>query len=191
MSETQNELSVLPEGTTMKTKPVETTLLLEQLINLYEPIARACCRSYRVQKDEVDDIVSDTFLAAYRNLPKIRERTKLSSWLWTIARYQIVTKLRKESMCKRCELTNMAPQTLLSNHNPATSAQASELRKRLNAGIASLPRTWVIIIKLYYWHQKNPYEIAMRLQVKPGTVRVILHRSRQRLRQELEGMYAA
>jgi RNA polymerase sigma-70 factor (ECF subfamily) len=139
----------------------------------------------------VDDVMHDTFLAAYRNLSQYREKTKLSSWLWTIAQRQIVNQLRKQTTRKRQEVVDSFHQSLLLPQNPATIAQSRELRQKLHTGIAALPDTWMMVVKLFYWHQKNTYEIAMHLQIKPGTIRVILHRSRQRLRRELEGMYAA
>lgn len=167
------------------------TALINELIDLYEPITRACCRSHRLSEDQIDDVLHDTFLAAYRNLSQYREKTKLSSWLWTIARRQIVNQLRQQSMRKRREVVDPFHQSLLLSQNPAIIAQSREFRRRLHAGIAALPDTWMMVVKLFYWHQKNTYEIAMRMQIKPGTIRVILHRSRQRLRRELEGLYAA
>ena len=165
--------------------------LINELVDLYEPITRACCRPHRLSEDQVDDIMHDTFLAAYRNLSKYREQTKLSSWLWTIAQRQIVNQLRKQSAIKRFVITDPFHQSFVSNQNPAILAQSREIRQKLHDGIKALPGTWMTVIKLFYWHQKNTYEIAMRLQIEPGTIRVILHRSRQRLRRELEGMYAA
>lgn len=167
------------------------TALINELIDLYEPITRACCQSHRLSEDQIDDVLHDTFLAAYRNLSQYREKTKLSSWLWTIAQRQIINQLRQQSMRKRREVVDPFHQSLLLSQNPAIIAQSREFRRRLHAGIAALPDTWMMVVKLFYWHQKNTYEIAMRMQIKPGTIRVILHRSRQRLRRELEGLYAA
>lgn len=167
------------------------TALINELIDLYEPITRACCRSHRLSEDQIHDVMHDTFLAAYRNLPKYREQNKMSSWLWTIAQRQIINQLRKQSAHKRYMSVDPFRQSFISTENPASFAQSWELRQELHARIEALPPTWMAVVKLYYWHQKDTYEIAMRLQIEPGTIRVILHRSRQRLRRELERMYAA
>lgn len=165
--------------------------LINELIDLYEPITRACCRSHRLSEDQIDDIMHDTFLAAYRNLPKYREQTKMSSWLWTIAQRQIINQLRKQSARKRQVSIDPFNPSLISTQNPAMLAQSWELRQQLYSRIEALPPSWITVVKLYYWHQKDTYEIAMRMQIEPGTIRVILHRSRQRLRRELERIYAA
>ncbi|MHC4230817.1 MAG: RNA polymerase sigma factor, partial [Planctomycetota bacterium] len=166
----------------------EMTTLTKELIDIYEPVTRACCRSHRLSKDLVDDVMHDTFLVAYRNLSKCREQTRLSSWLWIIAQSQIVNRMRKESLRKQQEI---ADPLLQSSQNPSAVAQWRELRQKVRAGVATLPDTWMTVVKLFYWHQKNTREIAVHMQIAPGAVRVILHRSRQRLRRELEGIYAA
>jgi RNA polymerase sigma-70 factor (ECF subfamily) len=165
--------------------------LINELIDLYEPITRVCCRSYRLSEDTVEDVMHDTFLAAYRNISKCREQAKMSSWLWAIAQSQVVNQIRKQSMNKRQKVVDSLNELCISPQNPAELAQSQELRQNLHAGIATLPHTWRMVVILFYWHHKNTYEIAMRMQIRPGTIRNILHRSRQRLRQELEGMYAA
>lgn len=167
------------------------TTLMDQLIDLYEPITRICCRSYQISDDTVEDIVHNTFLAAYRNLSKCREQAKMSSWLWTIAQHQVVNQIRKQSTSKRQKVVDSLQESCISPKNPAILAQSNELHQNLHAGIAALPHAWRTVVILFYWHHKNTYEIAMRMQIRPGTIRNILHRSRQRLRQELEGMYAA
>jgi len=164
------------------------TSLVGELIDIYEPVTRACCRSHRLPEDLVDDVVHDTFLAAYRNLPNYRGQTKLGSWLWAIARSKIINQLRRQSRCRRIDIADSHSRSQPSSEDPETVAQSEELRQKLHAGIAALPDTWMTIVKLYYWHHKNTYEIAMYMQTDPSTIRVILHRSRQRLRKELKGM---
>ena len=167
------------------------TALIDQLMDLYEPITRACCRPYRLPEDQIQDIMHDTFLAAYRSLSGCREQTKMNSLLWTIAQRQAIDRLRKQAPYRRRAEVDHYQRLLVSAQGPAELAQTRELRQRLHARIAALPDPWMTAIKLYYWHHKNAYEIAMQMQIAPGTIRVILHRSRQRLRRELEGLYAA
>jgi RNA polymerase sigma-70 factor (ECF subfamily) len=164
------------------------TSLVDELLDLYEPIARACCRAHRLSEDLVDDVTHDTFIAAYKNLPKYRGQTKLSSWLWIIARSKIINQLREQSKCRRIDISDALHQSLSLPGNPVTVAQSEELRQKLHTSIAALPYTWMTVVKLYYWHHKNTYEIAMHMQIKPAVIRVILHRSRQRLRKELKAM---
>ncbi|MFC1762082.1 RNA polymerase sigma factor [Planctomycetota bacterium] len=166
------------------------TTLTNKLIDLYEPITRACCRRHCLSEDQVDDVVHDTFLAAYRSLSNYRNQSRMSSWLWIIAQRQIINQQRKQ-VKQQQEVNHLYNQQDRSLHDPLNVSQSRELREQLHARVAALPPIWKTVIRLFYWHHKNTHEIAMHLQIEPGTIRVILHRSRQRLRQELETMYAA
>ncbi|MCH7920765.1 MAG: sigma-70 family RNA polymerase sigma factor [Planctomycetes bacterium] len=167
------------------------TILTGEIINRYERVTLACCRSYRLSRDTIDDLTHDTFLAAYRNMSACRDPSKLSAWLWTIAHRQMIDQLRRTSARKRKEAIDPHFRPLASPVDPETIAQSRELRQALHAHIAALPPAWMTVVKLFYWHNKNTQEIAMHMQMEPGTVRVILHRSRQRLRRELEALHAA
>jgi RNA polymerase sigma factor (sigma-70 family) len=111
------------------------TNLIDQLIDPYEPVTRAYCRSYRLSEDQVDDVIHDTFLAAYRNLPKYRRQTKFSSWLRTIARRQIFDQKRRRSSRER--QIDSFHQLSISTQNPSTLAQSWELRQKLHICIAA------------------------------------------------------
>ena len=167
------------------------TTLISQLMDLYEPITRACCRSFRLPEDQVEDVMHDTFLAAFRSLPRCHKRTHMSALLWTIAQRQAIDRLRKQTTRRRCETVDYCDQLHVSPQDPAQLALSRELRQRLHACVAALPDPWMTAVKLYYWYHKNAYEIAMQMQIKTGAIHVMLHRSRQRLRRQLEGLYAA
>jgi RNA polymerase sigma-70 factor (ECF subfamily) len=165
------------------------TKLMDELIDLYEPITRACSRLHRLSEDKIKDIMHDTFLSAYQNIPKYREQAKMSSWLWIIAQRKVVDQLRKQSVHKRKKVFDTF-QSFISLQNPTTLAESRELYQKLHESIAALPHAWRTAVELYYWHHKNTYEIAMHMQTDPGTVGVILHRSRRHLRRELEEIYS-
>ena len=167
------------------------TTLTDELLNQCERVTRACCRSYRLSDDTIDDVAQDTFVAAYRNMSACRDPSRLSAWLWTIAHRQIVDQLRRASARKRKEAIDPHFRHPALPVDPETIAQSRELRQALHVHIATLPPAWMTIVKLFYWHNKNTQEIATHLKMEPGTIRVILHRSRQRLRNKLEGLYAA
>ena len=167
------------------------TALADELIDHCERVTRACSRSYRLSDDTIDDVAQDTFVAAYRNMSTCRDPSRLSAWLWTIAHRQMIDQLRRTSARKRKEAVDPHYRPPASPVNPETIAQTRELRQALHAHIAALPPAWMTVVKLFYWHNKNTQEIAMHMQMEPGTVRVILHRSRQRLRRELEALHAA
>jgi RNA polymerase sigma factor (sigma-70 family) len=73
---------------------------------------------------------------------------------------------------------------------PAALAQTKELCDALRDAVETLPQAWTTVVTRHYWCQENARQIAERMQIKPSTVNVILHRSRKRLRENLESALA-
>jgi len=160
------------------------------LVSMYQPVIRACCHFHHLPDERVEDITHDTFLAAYQNLASYHGQGKMSAWLWTIARHKIADQRKRESIHRRFERMQDYAQPTTETAEPAALAQTKELRKALREAVETLPQVWTEVVTLYYWYQENPRQIAERMEIKPSTVNVILHRSRKRLRQSLESMLA-
>jgi len=158
---------------------------ITDLVSTYKPVIRACCRFYHLPDDRIEDLTHDVFLAAYKSLSHYRGHNKLSTWLWSIARHRIIDQIRRESTHRRIEKTIDEHPPLIETREPAELAQKKELYHVLRHAIEMLPHAWMKVVKLYYWHQEDTEQIAKRMQIKPGSVRVILHRSRNRLREDL------
>jgi len=163
--------------------PIEESVT--DLVSIYKPVIRACCRSYHLPDDRIEDITHDVFLAAYKSLSHYRGHNKLSTWLWSITRHRIIDQIRRESTRHRFEKTMDKHPPLTETSEPVGLAQKKELCHVLRNAIETLPHAWRKVVKLHYWHQEDTEQIARRMQIKPGSVRVILHRSRKRLREDL------
>jgi len=171
----------------MGTRTEESVL---DLMSMYQPVIRACCRFHHLPDDRVEDITHETFLAAYRNLANYNGQGKMSAWLWSIARHKIVDQIKRESNRRRIEQTMDDSPPLTDSAEPAVLAQVRELSQALRDAVETLPRVWTEIVKRHYSYQEDAGQIAERMQIKPSTVSVILHRSRKRLRENLESTWA-
>ena len=160
------------------------------LVSMYQPVIRACCRFYHLPDDRVEDVAHDAFLAAYKNLASFSGETRMSAWLWSITRRKIIDQMRRESIFRRVGQTLDRSRPLVETTEPANLAQTKELHRALHEAIEMLPRVWTKVVMRHYWYQENARQIAERMQIKPSTVSVILHRSRKRLRENLESMLA-
>jgi len=171
----------------METRTEESIV---DLVSMYRPVIRACCRFHHLPDDRVEDITHDTFLAAYRNLDSYNGQGKMSAWLWSIARHKIADQMTRESTRRRLEQTLDYPQSAVETTEPAALAQTNELYDVLRDAVQTLPQVWTKVVMRHYWYQEDAREIAERMQIKPSTVSVILHRSRKRLRENLESAVA-
>ena len=65
-----------------------------QFIDKYKETVFLCCRRLGLREDEIEDVASETFLAAYNGLSRYSGRAELSTWIWSIAYRQAVNYLR-------------------------------------------------------------------------------------------------
>lgn len=127
----------------------------------------------RVPRDEVDDIVQNVFLLAYKNLHTLRDRAAVGAWLAMIARN------RANEFYRRTKPTEELSEDLKHRDNRQTEA-----REILDA-ILGLPEAYKETLILRLVEGMTGAEIAERTGLKPESVRVNLHRGMKLLRQKL------
>lgn len=127
---------------------------------------------------DAEDIVQDTFLAAWRYLGSYRERWRFSTWLYTIARRQACGRAREDA-----EL----PDALVdSTQGPEETAH--EGQRRDNIWLLArelLPSESFSALWLYYAEDRRTKEVARILGRSAAWVKVTLHRSRRRLAEHI------
>ena len=127
----------------------------------------------RVPRDEVQDIVQDVFLAAYRNLHSLRDSRVFGPWLVKIARNRAAEFYRSSK-----------PTEELPEHIPGVRRLDGEAAEVLRA-IRSLSESYRETLILRLVEGMTAKEISERTGIKPESVRVNLHRGMQMLRERL------
>ena len=129
----------------------------------------------RVARDEVEDLVQDVFLTAWRRLDDLRDPAAFGGWIAMIARNRATDFHRRST--DFVELPESLPA------RAAVSAHA-EARAALEA-IRSLPEAYRDTLVLRLVEGLNGPEIALRTGLTPASVRVNLHRGMKLLREKL------
>ena len=151
----------------------------------------------RVTNLEVaQDITSETFFKALKKLRQFRWKgIPFSAWLYRIANNEIVNYFRKNkhysvSLEKLAEEKGFEPTAL---HNPETEfIEAQEKLKqhqdflRIQEKISKLPIKYQEVIALRFFEEKKIKEIAETLGKREGTVKSLLHRGLEKLRELIE-----
>lgn len=127
----------------------------------------------KVPRDEVEDIVQDVFISAYKNLHTIRDKNAVGGWLAMIARNSAAEFYRYR------KLTEELPETLEHRSTPKTEA-----REILDT-IRALPEAYRETLVLRLVEGMTGQEIAEQTGLTPLSVRVNLHRGMKLLRQKL------
>jgi RNA polymerase sigma-70 factor (ECF subfamily) len=148
----------------------------------YEPMVNACGRRLGLTEDEVEDVMGDTFLAAYRSVHNFNGLSSLGSWIWTIAYRQAINHLRKHTRHQRYQRSLSFAASYDERMQPEHPMEKQETLSRLKQAVKQLPKPWATAIRLFYWDAKSTVEIAQIMNVGAGVARAYLFRGRNRLR---------
>jgi RNA polymerase sigma-70 factor (ECF subfamily) len=140
---------------------------------------------------DVEDVLQETFLAAWRGASGYRPQGVCGGWLWGIARRQAALLLRRRGSAEQAGTALPADLAGLDAPDPAETALA---RADLEVAMAVLGpdgsperEVW----RLMYEQDRPVAEVAELLGVPPGTVKSRAHRARRLLRAALRDRTAA
>ena len=178
----RNMFMFSPAATTAKGVSAEVQLIeracsgdreaFGEIYRMFAPLVHGVALA-RVPHDDVQDIVQDVFLAAYRNMHTLRDRKAVGAWLVTIARN------RAAEFYRRARPAEELSEEVSGRHTPSAEAQ------EILSAIRSLPDAYRETLVLRLVEGMTGGEIAERTGLKPESVRVNLHRGMELLRQKL------
>jgi len=138
--------------------------------------------------EDANDAAQEAFVKAFTSLEKYDHRFKFSSWLYRIATNHCVDALRKrkgytvsleENEEESRDLKSRLPDR---NSDPSESVHQSEREEIMKRAIAGLEPMYRAVILLRHDQDLSYEEISSVLGLPIGTVKVRVHRARQRLR---------
>jgi RNA polymerase sigma-70 factor (ECF subfamily) len=130
-----------------------------------------------------EEVVQDTFVAAWRSAARFENRSSLTTWLFGIARRQARDRMRRSRPeTGTDELLEGLP---AADPEPEAAALASASRAELAVALKRLPDADREVIVLSFAYELSGPEIAEVLGVPEGTVKSRLFKARRRLRAQL------
>jgi RNA polymerase sigma-70 factor, ECF subfamily len=143
-----------------------------RLYDLYAPMVHGILLA-RVPWGEVDDLVQDVFLVAFKRIHTLREAGAFGGWLAMIARNRAV------DFHRRKRPTEELPEDLA--QKSSSDPEAAEALGLIRA----LPEAYRETLVLRLVEGMTGPEIAERTGLTPASVRVNLHRGMKLLREKL------
>ncbi len=147
------------------------------------------------QREDAEDTMQEVLFKAIPHLPKFESAGALAKWLYTVAKNQCLMSRRKSKFAPKQELSleELMPDRKeleqldgRSTVSPETSAVRREQGQRLREAVRALPPHYRIVIVLRDMEGFSDEEVAEITGLRPGTIRVRLHRARLFVRRELE-----
>jgi RNA polymerase sigma-70 factor (ECF subfamily) len=159
--------------------------LFEELIERYSSRLYYYLRHRFKTDQDIEDLIQDTFLKAFRNIDRFNPERKFSTWLYTIAIRLAISRFRSEK--SRSKHPQPAPKI--------PDPQDIVIQKQESQNIwhlaSKLGKRQYEALWLHYGEDMPIKEMAKILNKKPITVRVLLHRARLNLGKRMETSFAS
>jgi RNA polymerase sigma-70 factor (ECF subfamily) len=139
-------------------------------------------------EDDARDVLQETLLAAYRNLPTFRGDAQLSTWMYQIARSFCIKQRRlREGEPASFEDVDSAPSRQLASDTSGSEARthAREVGHLIQAAISTLGPDSREALVLRDVEGLSAEEAAAVVGIEVGALKSRLHRARLSLRQHL------
>ncbi len=144
-------------------------------------------------REEAQDLCQQAFIRAYRNIRRLRDPEKFSSWLYQIAVNTCRDELRRRQRHPTVSLESLEQGTngqpyggLKSSVRADVRAHERDLRDLLNRALQSIPEEQrVVVVMKEYQHLKFT-EIAAALELPVNTVKSRLYYGLNNLRKLLD-----
>ncbi len=163
------------------------------LVDKYQrKLGRLLARMIRDQA-EVEDVVQESFIKAYRALPNFRGDSAFYTWLYRIgintAKNYLVSMGRRPQVSRDVEIEDAENfedgDELRTMETPETELMTKEIAQTVNDTVASLPEELRTAITLRELEGLSYEEIATLMACPIGTVRSRIFRARETIAQKL------
>jgi RNA polymerase sigma-70 factor (ECF subfamily) len=143
---------------------------------------------------EAEDLTQEVLIKVNAALPDFRGESQLSTWIYRIATNAARDKLRNPSYrrtvhnCWALEDADLDDQNVLTGEKPPLMEHQvfrSEMNECIQGFIRNLPENYRLVVLLSEFEGLNDGEIAGILGVSTGTVKIRLHRAREKLKEQL------
>lgn len=145
-----------------------------QLYRQYATGIRKLCMGYTGSAAQAEDLLQESFMAVWNNMPKYRGEASWGTWIYRIAVNTCLLYLRKEKSSPKKIADDVLQNLAEDEHNQDNEVQL------LYKCISRLPETDRLIISMVL--EELPYEdIASIAGITENNLRVKIHRIKKQL----------
>lgn len=144
---------------------------------------------YRLCRDESlsEELTQETFFQAFKSFSKYRGESELFTWLASIAKYTFFTHIRKNKQAsENVDIELLADNLLDTENDPEERLQQHETVDAIRRAISDMPEKYrdVVVLRLY---AELPFaQVAEVLHISENSAKVIFHRAKKLLSEELK-----
>jgi RNA polymerase sigma-70 factor (ECF subfamily) len=158
----------------------------EELFNMYKNLVYSRILSIIGRSNDVEDLVQETFYKTFKFIRTFnREKSKLSTWISTIAHNVAIDHIRKNSRKTEYSIDTFFSENdkldIVDCKEPKDKVKEQEKYQFLLFCISELDKKYKVVIELRYFQDMEYKKIAETLGIPIGTVMTRLFRAKANL----------
>ncbi|MCB9798297.1 RNA polymerase sigma factor [Candidatus Nomurabacteria bacterium] len=133
-----------------------------------------------ISKEETEDLLQEIFILAYRNIHDFDPNLKFSSWIYRIARNQVISHHRKIKV--RPKFTGLEPaiyENIASEFDLNKLMENKELKRIIAQTFEKMDTKYKEILLLKFVEEKSYEEISDILKKPKGTIGTMINRAKK------------
>lgn len=170
-------------------------LAIKQLVDEYAPVIFRFSYNICRNQDRAEHATQETFLSILKKLNQFDNRSKFSTWLYTIVSNHCLMLARSEKTRRYVSLDDeegSVPEIPVEHweHDPEVSVERADLKEHLDAAIDRLAPEYKVIFVLRDIEGLSTEEVSNITNLSIPAVKSRLHRARAFLRNELAPIFS-
>jgi RNA polymerase sigma-70 factor (ECF subfamily) len=129
-----------------------------------------------------EEMLQDVFLAVWQSAHRFQGKSKVYTWLISIARHKAINASQRQ---RTPQTINLDDEIHIQQSQPVEFPSDESDHTSLRNAIQQLPPAQRETLELVFYHQFTERETAKLLGIAPGTVKSRLHRAKMTLRKLL------
>ncbi len=154
------------------------------LVDRYKSYTYTIAMKILQNRPDAEEAAQDSFIKAYHNLKGFNRQSKFSTWLYRIAFNTAITYKRKQ----RQKFQDIENTVIVYQQEAEGMLEKTDKQKYLNQAMANLNAADRTALTLFYMQEFSLEEIAEIMNMQANTVKVRIHRARQRVGEELKNI---
>lgn len=150
-------------------------------------------RLYRIgisilkDENDVEDIMQETYIKAYKHLQSFKRESKFSTWLTRIMVNESLAKLKYRKQFEQLvdPETKKMPTYIAHTETPEKHFMQEEMSNIIENAIRSLPQKYQTVFMMREIENMNVHETAKSLNISNENVKVRLHRAKELLKKNI------
>lgn len=127
-----------------------------------------------IDHDDADDIVQDTFVKIWKNLPGFRNDAQLYTWMYRIATNECITFLNKKKQKNNIPLDDVAYE-LSDTLADSAHFNGDKAQMKLQQAILTLPEKQRLVFNMKYFEDMKYEEMSEVLGTSVGALKASFH----------------